>query len=178
MLSGAVIVPGCNPLLLLGVVVGLLNSECPQQYRAYESKYGANGQHIELQGKVHGSASLVDAARLARNERAPKVHAVGPALFAGKIAYRTCAMDNRLIVRLKKSEGSKILMVQNSRDAEFFMANLRQIPSILRGNDFVGFATKEILAVNQTARHATSTICAFRGQFRKITSTPQTHTRA
>jgi hypothetical protein len=28
-LSGAVIVPGSNPLLLFGVVVGLLNSECP-----------------------------------------------------------------------------------------------------------------------------------------------------
>jgi len=47
--------------LLFGVVVGLLNSECPQQDRAYESKYGADSQHIELQGKVHGSASLVDA---------------------------------------------------------------------------------------------------------------------
>jgi hypothetical protein len=46
--------------LLFGVVVGLLNSECPQQDRAYESKYGAHSQHIELQGKVHGSASLVD----------------------------------------------------------------------------------------------------------------------
>jgi len=44
-------------------------------------------------------------------------------------------MDNRLIVRLKKSEGPKILTVQNSLDAEFFMANLRQIPSTLRGND-------------------------------------------
>jgi hypothetical protein len=52
-------------------------------------------------------------------------------------------MDNRLIVRLKKSEGPKILMVQNSRDAEFFMANLRQIPSILRGNDSVGIAAVE-----------------------------------
>jgi hypothetical protein len=46
--------------LLFGVVVGLLNSECPQQDRANESKYGAHSQHIELQGKVHGSASLVD----------------------------------------------------------------------------------------------------------------------
>jgi hypothetical protein len=94
--------------LLFGVVVGLRNSECPQQDRAYESKYGADSQHIELQGKVHGSASLVEAGRLARNERAPKVHAIGPALFAGEIAYRTCAMDNRLIARLKKSEGPKI----------------------------------------------------------------------
>jgi len=40
-------------------------------------------------------------------------------------------MDNRLIVRLKKSEVPKILTVQNSRGAEFFMANLRQIPSII-----------------------------------------------
>lgn len=53
MLSGAVTVPGSNPLLLFGVV-GLLNSECPQQDRAYESKHGAHSQHIELQGKVHG----------------------------------------------------------------------------------------------------------------------------
>ncbi|HET8973443.1 MAG TPA: hypothetical protein VFN63_09165 [Pseudolabrys sp.] len=110
-LSGAVTVPGSSPLLVFGVVVGLLNSECSQQDRAYESKYGADGQHIELQGKVHGSASLVDARRLAWNERAPKVHAIGPVLFAGKIAYRTCAMNNRLIVRLKKSEGPKILTV-------------------------------------------------------------------
>jgi hypothetical protein len=115
--------------LLFGVVVGLLNSECSQQDRAYERKYGADGQHIELQGKVHGSASLVEAGRLAWNERVPKVPAIGPALFAGGIAYRTCAMDNRLIMRPKKSEGPKILAVQNSRAAEFFMANLRQIPS-------------------------------------------------
>jgi hypothetical protein len=94
--------------LLLGVVVGLLNSECPQQDRAYESKYGADSQHIELQGKVHGSASLVDAGRLAWNERAPKVHTIGPVFFAGRTAYRTCAMNNRLIVRLKKSKGPKI----------------------------------------------------------------------
>jgi hypothetical protein len=97
--------------LLFGVVVGLLNSECSQQDRAYESKYGADGQHIELQGKVHGSASLVDAGRLAWNGRAPKVRAVGPVLIVGRTAYRTCAMNNRLIVRLKKSEGPKILTV-------------------------------------------------------------------
>jgi len=40
-------------------------------------------------------------------------------------------MDNRLIMRLKKSKGPKILTVQNPGDAKFFMANLRQIPSIL-----------------------------------------------
>ena len=144
MLSGAVIVPGSNPLLLFGVVVGLLNSECPQQYRAYESKHGAHSQHIELQGKVHGSASLVNVLRLARNDPAPKVPVTRLAFLAGGIAYRTCAMDNRLIVRLKKSEGPKILTVQNSRDVEFFMANLRQIPSILRANNSAGFAAKEI----------------------------------
>ncbi len=71
-LSGAVTVPGSDPLLLFGVVVGLLNSECPQQDCAYESEYGAHSQHIELQGKVHGSAYLVDALRLARNDPAPK----------------------------------------------------------------------------------------------------------
>ena len=135
MLSGAVIVHGCNPLLLFGVVVGLLNSECPQQDCAYESEYGAHSQHIELQGKVHGSASLVDALRLARNDPAPKAPVTRLAFPAGGIAYRTCAIDNRLIARLKKSEGPKILIVQNSRDTEFFMANLRQIPSTLRGND-------------------------------------------
>jgi len=43
-----------------GVVVGLLNSECPQQNSADESEHGAHGEHIQSQGKVHGSASLVD----------------------------------------------------------------------------------------------------------------------
>ena len=43
-----------------GVVVGLLNSECPQQDRADESEHGAYSEHIQSQGKVHGSASLVD----------------------------------------------------------------------------------------------------------------------
>ena len=43
-----------------GFVVSLLNSECPQQDRADESKHGAYGEHIQSQGKVHGSASLVD----------------------------------------------------------------------------------------------------------------------
>jgi len=66
------------------------------------------------------------------------------AFLTGGIAYRTCAIDNRLIERLKKSEGPKILIVQNSCDTEFFMANLRQIPSILRGNDSTGFFAKEI----------------------------------
>jgi hypothetical protein len=37
------------------VVVGLLNSECPQQNRADESEHGAHGEHIQSQGKVHGS---------------------------------------------------------------------------------------------------------------------------
>jgi hypothetical protein len=74
----------------------------------------------------------------------PKVHAIEWVLFTGEIAYRTCAMHKRLIVRLKKSEGPKILTVQNSRAVEFFMANLRQIPSILRGSDSAGFAVKEI----------------------------------
>jgi len=53
-------------------------------------------------------------------------------------------MDKQLIVRLKKSERPEILTVQNSRDAKFFMANLRQIPSISHGNGFAGFTTKEI----------------------------------
>jgi hypothetical protein len=44
----------------LGVVVGRLNSKCPQQDRTDESEHGAYGEHIQSQGKVHGSASLVD----------------------------------------------------------------------------------------------------------------------
>jgi hypothetical protein len=43
-----------------GVVVGRLNSKCPQQDRADESEHGAHSEHIQSQGKVHGSASLVD----------------------------------------------------------------------------------------------------------------------
>jgi hypothetical protein len=38
-----------------GVVVGRLNSECPQQNRADEDEHGAHGKHIPFQGKVHGS---------------------------------------------------------------------------------------------------------------------------
>jgi hypothetical protein len=37
-----------------GVVVGRLNSECPQQNRANESERGAHCQHIQPQGRVHG----------------------------------------------------------------------------------------------------------------------------
>src|SRR4029079_10559811 len=105
---------------------------------------------IELQGKVHGSASLVDARRLARNRRDPKVHAIERVLFAGEIAYRTCAMDNWLIVRPKKSEEPKILTVQNSRGAEFFMANLRQIPSILRAMIPPAFSARKAHTHNTT----------------------------
>jgi hypothetical protein len=43
-----------------GVVVCLLNLECPQQNRANENEHGAHGEHIPSQGKVHGSASLVE----------------------------------------------------------------------------------------------------------------------
>lgn len=43
-----------------GVVVGLLNSERAQQNCADEYKYGTYSQCIQPQGKVHGSASLVD----------------------------------------------------------------------------------------------------------------------
>ena len=74
----------------------------------------------------------------------PKAPVTRFAFLASGIAYRRCAVDNRLIACLKKSEGPKILTVQNSRSAEFFMANLRQMLSILRGNDSAGFAAKEI----------------------------------
>jgi hypothetical protein len=40
--------------LLVGVVVGYLNSECSQQDRANEHEHGAHCQHFESQGKVHG----------------------------------------------------------------------------------------------------------------------------
>jgi hypothetical protein len=40
-----------------------------------------------------------------------------------------------LIGRLKRIEAPKIMMVQNPRAIEFFVANLRQLPSILRIND-------------------------------------------
>jgi hypothetical protein len=45
---------------LVGVVVGRLTLECPQQDRADESEHGAHGEYIPLQSKVHGSASLVE----------------------------------------------------------------------------------------------------------------------
>jgi hypothetical protein len=46
--------------IVLASSLGLLNSECPQQNRANESEHGAYSEHIPLQGKLHGSASLVD----------------------------------------------------------------------------------------------------------------------
>lgn len=45
---------------LVGFVVGRLNLECPQQDRTDEREDGGDSEHIQLQGKVHGSASLVD----------------------------------------------------------------------------------------------------------------------
>jgi len=52
--------PGLDALdYWYGVVVGLLNLKCPQQDSADESEHGAHSEHIQLQGKVHGSASLV-----------------------------------------------------------------------------------------------------------------------
>jgi len=58
-------------------------------------------------------------------------------------------MDKQLIVRLKKSERPEILTVQNSRDAKFFMANLRQIPSISHGR-FRWLHCERNLVLNQT----------------------------
>jgi len=58
-------------------------------------------------------------------------------------------MDKQLIVRLKKSERPEILTVQNSRDAKFFMANLRQIPSISHGR-FRWLHCESNLVLNQT----------------------------
>jgi len=58
LLSGVVLLS--LPAYWFGVVVGRLNSECSQQNRADESEHGAHRYHIQLQGKVHGSASLVD----------------------------------------------------------------------------------------------------------------------
>ena len=58
-------------------------------------------------------------------------------------------MDKQLIVRLKKSERPEILTVQNARDAKFFMANLRQIPSISHGR-FRWLHCERNLVLNQT----------------------------
>ena len=51
--------PQLNQLMLdliiwIGVVVGLLNSECSQQDRADENEHGAHSEYIHSQGKVHG----------------------------------------------------------------------------------------------------------------------------
>jgi hypothetical protein len=60
MLSGVLFVArACCPHYWFGVVVGLLNSECPQQDRADENEHGAHSEYIQSQGKVHGAASLV-----------------------------------------------------------------------------------------------------------------------
>ena len=50
--------PQLNQLMLdliiwIGVVVGLLNSECSQNNRADENKRGEHRQYIQSQGKVH-----------------------------------------------------------------------------------------------------------------------------
>jgi hypothetical protein len=58
------------------------------------------------------------------------VNATSAGFQACNIAYRTCAIDKRLIARPKTNEAAKILAVQNSGMAEFFKANLRQIPSV------------------------------------------------
>ena len=39
-----------------------MNSECPEQDSADENEHGAYSKHFGSQGKVHGSASLVDVA--------------------------------------------------------------------------------------------------------------------
>ncbi|HZP69574.1 MAG TPA: hypothetical protein VFB29_06470 [Pseudolabrys sp.] len=129
LLSGAVMVSDLIRFIV-GVVVGLLNSECPQQNRAYESKHGAYRQHIELQGKVHGSASLVDREMLARNVTRLKSRAEGTYLPVAEIAYRTCANRKRLIARSKRNPSAGILTVQNLPYPGFFMANLRQLPPV------------------------------------------------
>jgi hypothetical protein len=55
-----------------GVVASLLNSECPQQDRADESKYGEYSEHIPLQGKLHGSASLLMWSKASRKRPCPE----------------------------------------------------------------------------------------------------------
>jgi hypothetical protein len=51
---------GFTPALLVGFVVGRLTLECSQQDCADECEHGAYGEYIPLQGKVHGSAPLVE----------------------------------------------------------------------------------------------------------------------
>ncbi|MGH6788414.1 MAG: hypothetical protein ACRECC_01890, partial [Pseudolabrys sp.] len=46
--------PQVSPGFVVGVVVGLVNSERTQQNGADENKHSAHSQHIQLQGKVHG----------------------------------------------------------------------------------------------------------------------------
>jgi hypothetical protein len=58
-LSGVVLRCRTNRTFWFGVVVGRLNSECPQQDRANENKHGAYGQHIQSQGKVHEMPPLL-----------------------------------------------------------------------------------------------------------------------
>jgi hypothetical protein len=50
-----------------------LNSECSQQDRADENERGAHSEHIQFQGKVHGSClPCCDGGRLAQNAQGPK----------------------------------------------------------------------------------------------------------
>jgi len=60
------------------------------------------------------------------------VPVTGLSFLAGGIAYRTCTIVNRLIARPKRNNTSKILTVEKSIGVEFFVANLRRIPSIVR----------------------------------------------
>jgi hypothetical protein len=66
--AGEIALPGVETLAVLNAdgvivtrIVGHPNSKCTEQNGADEKKYGAHREYIELQGKVHVSASyLVD----------------------------------------------------------------------------------------------------------------------
>jgi hypothetical protein len=79
-----------------GFVAGRLNSECPQQDRANESEHGAYSEHIPLQGKLHGSASLLESSKASRKHprsegiRAPKTQKLR---FVSCAAGMSCAND-------------------------------------------------------------------------------------
>ena len=83
-----------------GVVVGLLNSEYPQQNRANENKHGAYRQHIELQGKVHG-VSLVNGKKLAHNPKARWYRAP-----AAKLKKKLIREDGKEAYRYARGGGS------------------------------------------------------------------------
>jgi hypothetical protein len=65
--AGEIALPGVRDIgrskfadgVIITRAVGHPNSKCTEQNGANEKKYGAHREHIELQGKVHVSASYL-----------------------------------------------------------------------------------------------------------------------